>query len=148
MSIGEGRGRTEIGDGGVEPPRYLYHYTDERGFNGIRATGVLNPSRGGPGDGYATHGAGQYLTDLPPDGVFSQGGYSHALYNSSRVQRKVEYWLRIDVTALAVERVRGVYAENIEGAGQTGAAGYSIYLRRGNEPVQIRITDSGRTTFR
>ncbi len=88
------------------------------------------------------------MTDLSPDGVFSQGDYSHALYNSSRVQRKVEYWLRIDVTALAVERVRGVYAENIEGAGQTGAAGYSIYLRPGNDPIQIRITDSGRTAFR
>jgi len=112
------------------------------------STQMLLPSTGV--GGFATHGSGQYFTDLPPTGLLNAEEYSRALFNSPRVQHKVRYWVRINVAGLGVERVRGIYIDNRPSDRQAPVAGYSIYLKRHTLPLPIggRIDSFGATTFR
>jgi hypothetical protein len=128
----------------------LYHYTDEAGLEGILETQTLWASPAGVGDGFATHGPGQYLTDLPPTGLLSRSNYSQALFNSPVPRRKVEYWLRIDIRELAIRRVRDLYTNNIRADRRAAIATLGIYLRTGSGalPLEGRIMGYGRTAFR
>ena len=47
-------------------PQTLYHYTNERGLDGILGSNQLNPSLGANNPNDARYGDGQYLSDLIP----------------------------------------------------------------------------------
>lgn len=127
-------------------PIALYHYTNSKGFNSIQATNLMLPSGLGR-RGFATHGPGQYFSDLPPTGLLTKIEYSYALFNSARVQHKVKNWLLIDVSHLPVKRVQDIYTKNITSSRKAAVSQFGIYLIERSTPLMVHIINQGQTVF-
>lgn len=86
-------------EGGGES-KALYHYTNEKGMNGIKETNQLNPSLKANNPKDARYGDGQYLSDINPN---TQTPVSLAK-KFINVPNKYKYthYVKIDVTGLDV----------------------------------------------
>lgn len=127
-------------------PISLYHYTNSRGFRSIQSTNLMLPSGLGR-RGFATHGSGQYFSDLPPTGLLSRIEYSYALFNSPRVQHKVKNWLLIDVSHLPVKKVQDIYTNRITSSRKAAVSHFGIYLIERSTPLMVHIINQGQTLF-
>ena len=87
----------------------LYHYTTEKGIQGILNSEKLNPSIKTLTTKDARLGSGQYLTDIVP-GSKTLGQTSRILFGTPWNIRKVSYYIEIDISELNVLKGRdGVY---------------------------------------
>ena len=77
-----------VGDSG----KTLYHYTDQKGLNGILKDQAINPSLTRR---FAHYGFGQYLTDLAPEEVGKGGlkGLSQQLFGQTNVAWKLTHYV-------------------------------------------------------
>ncbi|NFA44128.1 hypothetical protein EXM65_16510 [Clostridium botulinum] len=92
----------------------LYHYTNEKGLNGILESNELRPSLKANNPKDARYGNGQYLSDIVPETTKSTSLASKFI----RVPNKYKYthFVEIDVTELEVVKGRsGVYVIPNEG---------------------------------
>ncbi|BBK14982.1 hypothetical protein OIPHN330_58510 (plasmid) [Citrobacter freundii] len=90
-------------------PEKLYHYTDNKGFDGIMSSKSLNPSlkKNNPSD--ARYGDGQYLSDIAP-GTKTCAQLSRCFFGNPFQGNKVQNYIEIDVRGLDVQKGReGVY---------------------------------------
>jgi len=83
----------------------LYHYTDQTGHDGIRASGLLLPSTKARNPREARCGDGQYLTDIRP-GTMSGARLSRALLGHPFRGWRFTHYVEIDVTGLQVVQGR------------------------------------------
>ncbi|MFC9995559.1 putative T7SS-secreted protein [Nocardia sp. NPDC127526] len=81
----------------------LFHYTNERGHEGILDSGELNPSTKEHNPNDARFGDGQYLSDIQP-GTKTAGQLSHAFLRVPWAGHKYTHFLEIDVRGLDVWR--------------------------------------------
>ncbi|MGX7761083.1 putative T7SS-secreted protein [Streptomyces angustmyceticus] len=81
----------------------LYHYTNEKGYQGIMESGELRPSvkENNPKD--ARYGDGQYLSDVKP-GTKTAGQLSHAFLRVPWAGHKFSHFMEVDVRGLDVWR--------------------------------------------
>jgi RHS repeat-associated protein len=89
-------------------PETLYHYTNEKGMNGILESNELKPSLKANNPKDARYGNGQYLSDIIPETTTPPSLASKFI----RVPNKYKYtnFVEIDVTGLDVIKGRnGVY---------------------------------------
>ena len=114
-----------VGDSG----KTLYHYTDQKGLNGILKDQAINPSLTRR---FAHYGFGQYLTDLAPEEVGKGGlkGLSQQLFGQTNVAWKLTHYVEVNVEGLNI----------IEGRA-------NVFLVPGNSPLDIaqRIVRFGST---
>jgi hypothetical protein len=80
----------------------LYHYTTERGLQGIVDSESLHPSLREENPRDARHGNGQYLTDLEP-GRLTRGQIARRLFGVPWAARKISHYIEISVDGLNVE---------------------------------------------
>jgi RHS repeat-associated protein len=122
--------------------RILYHYTSAEGLAGILESQKLNPSLGENGD--AHWGDGQYFTDISPSNAQTgtAGQLSRALYNVGYNQRKVQYYIAVDVSDIAVTAVAPVYSRTY---GEK-----FIYLHSSQTPLDLtdKIVNYGPTPLK
>ena len=86
----------------------LYHYTNEKGMNGIVDSNQLNPSLKANNPKDARYGNGQYLSDITPDSV-TPGQLGKKFINVPN-QYKYTNYVEIDVSELDVVKGRdGVF---------------------------------------
>jgi hypothetical protein len=81
--------------------RTLYHYTTEKGLEGILASNTLRASRKGAGRRDVRHGEGQYVSDVVP-GTKRSGQLAYLFLNDPRGWRRFTHYVEIDVTELMV----------------------------------------------
>ncbi|MCM1567226.1 MAG: S8 family serine peptidase [Dehalobacter sp.] len=87
----------------------LYHYTNEKGLNGIIESNQLNPSLKAVNPKDARYGNGQYLTDIVP-GTKTPGQLSNTFYGFPFRSDRVTHFVEVDVTGLNVVKGReGVF---------------------------------------
>jgi len=115
----------DVGNGG----KTLYHYTDQKGLNGILKDQAVNPSLN---PRFAHYGPGQYLTDVAPEQI-GKGGLrtlSVQLYQKGNVAWKLTHYVEINVEGLNI----------IEGRA-------NVFLVPGDSPLDIaqRIVRFGST---
>ncbi|MFD6394845.1 putative T7SS-secreted protein [Nocardia sp. NPDC060259] len=92
-----------------EPPRTLYHYTNQEGHDGILDSQELRPSLREQNPKDARYGDGQYLTDVQP-GTRTLGQLSYDFLRVPWAGQKFTHFLEIDVTGLEVVQGRpGVF---------------------------------------
>ena len=108
---------------------YLYHYTNESGYQKIMESQELHSSVGYK---HARYGDGVYLTDLNSSN-FTRGQLSHKLYKVPYNYRKLQYFLKIDINGLNV----------IENAPHN-----FVIPGKNSLPLQGRIIDSGISVFK
>jgi hypothetical protein len=91
----------------VEKPRMqLHHYTDRKGYEGILASGRINPSLPpelGGRNRDARLGAGVYLTDIYPRSMKNED-LSRLLFGNTGQTNRVGYFITIDTTGLNIFR--------------------------------------------
>ncbi|QJP17544.1 hypothetical protein G3545_08730 [Starkeya sp. ORNL1] len=99
-----------ISTGKELPPRQvLYHYTDERGLNGITTSNYLNPSLWYAGTKDVRYGNGQYVSDIVP-GTRTPEELSAAFLRSPYQGHRFTHYIEIDATDLgAINGRPGVY---------------------------------------
>ena len=94
-------------DSGKKPDT-LYHYTNEKGMNGIVDSNQLNPSLKANNPKDARYGDGQYLSDVKPD-TQTPVGLAKLFINVPN-KYKYTHYVEIDVTDLDVIKGRdGVF---------------------------------------
>jgi hypothetical protein len=96
----------QSGVGGSEDPRQtLYHYTNEKGQQGILESQELQPSlkENNPKDAY--YGDGQYLSDIVP-GTMRNAQLSRIFLVHPFAGQKFSHYVEIDVTGLEVVQGR------------------------------------------
>ncbi|MEI5906972.1 HYD1 signature containing ADP-ribosyltransferase family protein [Bacillus spongiae] len=94
----------------------LYHYTNEKGLNGILESGKLNPSTKTLNPKDVRYTNGQYLTDVVP-GEKTLGQLSYTFLRTPWGGKRFTNYLEIDVSGLNIIKGRdGVYAIPNEGA--------------------------------
>jgi RHS repeat-associated protein len=98
----------------------LYHCTTEEGLQGILESGELNASVGGPA--VATHGPGQYLTNVSPDAGLSLYQISRRIYLMPWKNASVTHYLEVDVSGLQVEQ-HAPYIFRVPGEGPLDLTG-------------------------
>jgi large repetitive protein len=84
-----------------EQPTTLYHYTDEKGLNGILETNKLNPSLKSVNPKDARYGDGQYLTNIVP-GSKTPNQLSRELVNNPFQGNKFTHFIEIKTNGLIV----------------------------------------------
>lgn len=84
----------------------LYHYTDQRGLEGILSSQRLLASLAVNNPADVRFGNGQYLSDLEP-GIKNPAQLSRALLGQPFQGRRFTHYLEIDVTGLIVVQGRG-----------------------------------------
>lgn len=90
-------------------PDTLYHYTSERGMQGILASGSLWASRRSRNPNDARYGDGQYLSDIVP-GTISLPRLSLMFLGFPFQQRRFTHYIEILVSGLVVVPCRpGVF---------------------------------------
>lgn len=93
----------------------LYHYTNDKGLDGILESGQINPSIKALNPKDARYGNGQYLSDIVP-GENTLGQISHKLLNVPWAGKKFTNYIEIDVNGLNMIKGRdGVYLIPNEG---------------------------------
>jgi hypothetical protein len=94
---------------GSAEAKTLYHYTNEKGLNGIIESNQLNPSLKAVNPKDARYGNGQYLTDIVP-GTKTPGQLSNTFYGFPFRSDRVTHFVEVDVTGLNVVKGReGVF---------------------------------------
>ncbi|SEQ96454.1 HYD1 signature containing ADP-ribosyltransferase family protein [Actinokineospora terrae] len=88
------------------PRRTLYHYTNEKGMEGIRSSGELWPSRLADNPKDARYGDGQYLSDIQP-GTRSNGQLARCFLGRPWPKTKYTHYVEVDVTGLKVTEAPG-----------------------------------------
>ncbi len=83
------------------PSNTLYHYTNEKGMNGIVESKKLNPSLKANNPNDCFYGEGQYLSDIVP-GTKSPAQLSRSFIHNPFQGAKYAYYVEIDVTDLDV----------------------------------------------
>ena len=104
-----------VGELNSSATKTLYHYTNEKGLNGILESNELRPSLKANNPKDARYGNGQYLSDIIPETTKPTSLASKFI----RVPNKYKYtdFIEIDVTGLEVITGRnGVYVIPNEGA--------------------------------
>ena len=86
--------------------RTLYHYTNEKGLNGILSSQRLLASLAINNPADVRFGNGQYLSDMEP-GIKTPAQLSRALLGQPFQGRRFTHYLEIDVTGLVVVQGRG-----------------------------------------
>jgi hypothetical protein len=81
--------------------RTLFHYTTEKGLEGIKSSEALHPSLKAANPKDVRYGEGQYLSDIAP-GTKTPGQLAYAFLNDPRGWRRFTHWVEIDVTGLTV----------------------------------------------
>jgi len=111
-----------------EGPDKLYHYTDNKGLDGITSSNKLNPSLKANNPNDARYGDGQYLSDILP-GAKTCGQLSRCFFGNPFQGKKVENYVEIDVKGLNVQKGRD-----------------GVYVVPGDKPLDLtgRITGSGK----
>jgi len=111
-----------------EGPEKLYHYTDNKGLDGILSSEKLNPSLKASNPNDARYGNGQYLSDIAP-GTKTCAQLSRCFFNNPFQGKKVENYVEIDVRGLNAQKGRD-----------------GVYLIPGETPLDLtnRITGSGK----
>ena len=106
----------------------LYHYTDNKGLDGITSSNKLNPSLKANNPNDARYGDGQYLSDIVP-GSKTCAQLSRCFFGNPFQGKKVENYIEIDVRGLNVQKGRD-----------------GVYVVPGDKPLDLinRITDSGK----
>jgi hypothetical protein len=95
--------------------RTLFHYTNEKGLNGILKSEKLLPSTSASNPNDVRYGNGQYLSDIEP-GSKTPAQLSRAFLNVPYRGDKYTHYVEIDVTGLdVVEGRTGVYVIPNEG---------------------------------
>lgn len=97
-----------LNNGVSEPKETLYHYTNEKGMNGIVESKQLNPSLKANNPKDARYGNGQYLSDITPDSKTP----SQLAKQFINVPNKYKYtnYIEIDVRGLNLTKGRdGVF---------------------------------------
>ena len=93
----------------------LYHYTNDKGLNGILESGQPNPSIKAFNPKDARYGNGQYLSDVVP-GEKTLGQLSYKFLNVPWSGKKFTNYIEIDVSGLNMIKGReGVYLIPNEG---------------------------------
>jgi RHS repeat-associated protein len=87
------------------PRRTLYHYTNEKGVQGIQDSHELWASTKEHNPKDARYGDGQYLSDIAP-GTKTNGQLSAAFLHVPWAGRKFTHFVEIDVTGLDVYQVK------------------------------------------
>ena len=96
------------GKGSKEAVKTLYHYTDNKGLEGILKSGKLNPSLKANNINDARYGDGQYFSDIKP-GVLSNGQLGRKFINRPN-QYKFTNYIEIEASKLNLIKGRdGVY---------------------------------------
>ncbi len=113
---------------GEKSPNSLYHYTDDKGLEGIMNSKKINPSLKEVNPKDARYGNGQYLSDIQP-GTKTTGQLSAKFFGIPWLKKRVSNYVEIDVSDLPVKKGR-------EG----------VYLVPNEEPLDIskRIISSGK----
>ncbi|MGW7572566.1 putative T7SS-secreted protein [Streptomyces sp. NPDC054765] len=108
----------------------LFHYTNEKGYQGIMESGELRPSVKANNPKDARYGDGQYLSDVKP-GTKTAGQLSHAFLRVPWAGHKFSHFMEIDVRGLDVWR-------SIDRP--------DVYLVPGQQPLRIaeRIISHGK----
>ena len=89
--------------------RTLYHYTTEKGLEGITSSKTLRPSLKAVNPKDVRYGEGQYLSDIEP-GTKTSGQLSYTFLNDPRGWRRFTHYVEIDVSGLTVVEGRpGVF---------------------------------------
>lgn len=83
------------------PSNTLYHYTNEKGMNGIVESKKLNPSLKANNPNDCFYGEGQYLSDIVP-GTKLPAQLSRSFIHNPFQGAKYAYYVEIDVTDLDV----------------------------------------------
>ena len=86
--------------------RTLYHYTNQKGLEGILSSQKLLASLAANNPADVRFGNGQYLSDLEP-GTKTPAQLSRALLGQPFQGRRFTHYLEIDVTGLTVVHGRG-----------------------------------------
>ncbi|MCD7438851.1 DUF6531 domain-containing protein [Streptomyces lincolnensis] len=81
----------------------LYHFTNEKGYNGILESAQLHPSLKEYNPKDARFGDGQYLSDIKP-GTKTPGQLSYAFVRVPWAGHKFSHYIEIDVRGLEVYR--------------------------------------------
>jgi hypothetical protein len=89
--------------------RILYHYTTEKGLEGILSSKCLRPSLRVVNSTDVRYGEGQYLSDIVP-GTKTPGQLSYVFLNDPRGWRRFTHYVEVDVSDLTiVEGRRGIF---------------------------------------
>ncbi|MFI9388567.1 HYD1 signature containing ADP-ribosyltransferase family protein [Kutzneria sp. NPDC052558] len=88
------------------PRRTLYHYTNEKGLQGILDSQELWASTKEHNPKDARYGDGQYLSDIVP-GTKTRGQLSAAFLRVPYAGHKFTHFVEVDVTGLDVYQVKG-----------------------------------------
>jgi hypothetical protein len=109
-------------------PSTLYHYTNEAGMEGIKSSGVINPSTAAKNPRDVRYGDGQYFSDIAP-GTKTPAQLSKAFINNPYQGKKFNHFVAINVEGLEVTQ------------GRPG-----VYVIRNTTPLDVstRIVGSGR----
>lgn len=87
----------------------LYHYTDEKGLNGIVASQRINPSTFARSPADVRDGEGQYLSDIAPASK-TPAELSREFLGFPFQKRRFTHFVEIDVTGFKVTKGRtGVF---------------------------------------
>ncbi|MFI5683751.1 HYD1 signature containing ADP-ribosyltransferase family protein [Streptomyces sp. NPDC051636] len=86
-----------------EDLRTLYHYTNEKGYNGILESNELRASLKANNVNDARFGDGQYLSDIQP-GTKTRGQLSYAFVRLPWAGHKFTHYIEVDVRGLEVMR--------------------------------------------
>nr|WP_167358906.1 HYD1 signature containing ADP-ribosyltransferase family protein [Streptomyces curacoi] len=81
----------------------LYHYTNEKGYDGILESGEMRASLRADNSKDARFGDGQYFTDIQP-GTKTPGQLSYAFVRVPWAGHKFSHYIEIDVRGLEVMR--------------------------------------------
>src|SRR5438876_6508970 len=85
--------------------RTLYHYTNQKGLEGILSSQELRASLAANNPADVRFGNGQYLSDLVP-GTKTPAQLSRALLGQPFQGRRLTHYVEIDVTGLVVVQGR------------------------------------------
>ena len=100
--------KVDVNNSSILNPEYLYHYTNEKGLNGILESEKLFPSLKANNPKDARYGNGQYLSDIAPYDTTPMSLSSKFI----NVPNKYKYtnYIKIDVKGLEViEGRNGVF---------------------------------------
>jgi hypothetical protein len=97
-------------------PESLYHYTSQKGYEGIRSSNELWPSTKAANPLDARYGNGQYFSDIVP-GTKTPAQLSRSFINNPFQGNKFDHYVEIDVSDLNVSKCRdNVYLIPNEGS--------------------------------
>ena len=119
---GEGyyKGKAHLGyETETNEKKYLFHYTDEKGLNGILKSKELLPSVKANNPKDARYGNGQYLSDIEP-GTKTPAQLSRIFLNNPYLGKRFTHFLKIDVDGLNLVNGRK-----------------NVYLVRNEEPLAL-----------